>query len=98
MLQTTYIDIKNLPDKEKICHKLKKYRQKLSQREEYDTFTKLFGDIITRLDAPSEQEQLVEFTKINKDLDKLRNQKFTETFPELFSQIENIWNNNDGKL
>ena len=94
----TYIDIKNLPDKENIRDKLKKYRDKLSQREEYDTFIKLFGDIINRLDAPSEQEQLVEFTKINKDLDKLRNQKFTETFPELFSQIENIWNNNDGKL
>ena len=94
----TYIDIKNLPDKEKIRYKLKKYRHKLSQRKEYDTFIKLFDDIINRLDAPSEQKQLVEFTKINKDLDKLRNQKFTETFPELFSQIKHIWNNVDGKL
>ena len=58
----------------------------------------MMDSIINRLDAPSEQKQLVEFTKINKDLDKLRNQKFTETFPELFSQIKHIWNNVNGKL
>lgn len=93
-----YIDCKNLPHKAKISHKLKKYRQKLSTRKEYDTFIQMMDSIINRLDAPSEQKQLVEFTKINKDLDKLRNQKFTETFPELFSQIKHIWNNVNGKL
>ena len=41
---------------------------------------------------------LVEFTQFNKDLDKLRNQKFTETFPELYEQIKGVWDQTDGKL
>ena len=38
------------------------------------------------------------FKEYTRQLDKLRNQKFTETFPELFSQIKHIWNNVSGKL
>jgi hypothetical protein len=42
--------------------------------------------------------EMVSFTQFNKDLDKLRKQDFITTFPELYSQLQKIWDNVDGKL
>lgn len=93
-------DIKHLPNKGRLTYDLKKFNIKL--RKKYENlsypYSTLIERILDRLSKDADPKMLVEFTQFNKDLDKLRNQKFTETFPELYEQIKGVWDQTDGKL
>ena len=93
-------DIKHLPNKGRLTYDLKKFNIKLRKKYEKPAYPycTLIERILDRLSMEAEPDKLVEFTQFNKDLDKLRNQKFIETFPELYEQIKDVWDQTDGKL
>lgn len=92
-----FLDIKHLPAKKKISHQLKKYSSTI-QKEGLQNYKELIDRVIDRLEIEADANAIVEFTEYNKDVDKLRNQNFVETFPELYEQIKDVWNNTDGRL
>lgn len=97
---TTYpnfLDIKHLPNKPKVIHNLKKYNTSINNKG-LENYKELIDRVVERLSITSDKNAIIEFTQFNKDLDKLRNQKFIETFPELYEQIKDVWDNTDGRL
>jgi MoaA/NifB/PqqE/SkfB family radical SAM enzyme len=92
-----FLDIKHLPEKQKILHQLKKYSSTFTD-ESLENYKELVDRVVERLLINGDKNAIIEFTQFNKDLDKLRNQKFIETFPELYEQIKDVWDNTGGKL
>ena len=92
-----YIDIKHLPEKEKVIQDLKLYKETITNKSLVN-YKELIARIIERLYIEGNKRELINFVQYNKDLDTLRNQDFTDVFPELFQQIEKMWNNIPGKL
>lgn len=92
-----YIDIKHLPEKEKVIQDLKSYKETITNKSLVN-YKELIARIIERLYIEGNKRELINFVQYNKDLDTLRNQDFTDVFPELFQQIEKMWNNIPGKL
>ena len=92
-----FLDIKHLPTKKKISHQLKKYSSTI-QKEGLQNYKELIDRVIDRLEIEADANAIIEFTEYNKDVDKLRNQNFVETFPELYEQIKDVWDNTNGRL
>lgn len=92
-----FLDIKHLPIKKKISHQLKKYSSTI-QKEGLQNYKELIDRVIDRLEIEADANAIIEFTEYNKDVDKLRNQNFVETFPELYEQIKDVWDNTNGRL
>lgn len=94
-----YLDVKYLPKKEKLIYNLTKYKYKLNKNhDKFHSYVEILDRTINRLQTKTKENKIIEFVQYNKDLDKLRNQKFIETFPELYEQIKDIWDKTDGKL
>jgi len=97
---TTYphfLDVKHLPEKDLISEKLKTYSNTITT-DGSRSYKRLIDRVLERLLIDADAKAIIEFTEYNKDLDKLRNQKFIETFPELYEQIKDVWNSTDGRL
>lgn len=92
-----YLDIKHLRNKQELIDKYTAYKDTIT--EPYmDAFKIMFERAIERLEDTGQTRNLLEFVRYNKDVDKLRNQNFLLTFPELFDNIKDIWESVDGKL
>jgi hypothetical protein len=92
-----YMDIKLLPEKQKLIYNLKKYSTTITEHN-LRSYKELIDRTIERLYNNGNKEDLKEFVQFNKDVDTLRNQDFVQTFPELYKQIKDLWDNIPGKL
>jgi hypothetical protein len=92
-----YMDIKLLPEKQKLIYNLKKYSTTITEHN-LRSYKELIDRTIERLYNDGNKEDLKEFVQFNKDVDTLRNQDFVKTFPELYKQIKDLWDNIPGKL
>ena len=92
-----YMDIKLLPEKQKLIYNLKKYSTTITEHN-LRSYKELIDRTIERLYNDGNKEDLKEFVQFNKDVDTLRNQDFVQTFPELYKQIKDLWDNIPGKL
>jgi len=91
------MDIKLLPEKQKLIYNLKKYSTTITEHN-LRSYKELIDRTIERLYNDGNKEDLKEFVQFNKDVDTLRNQDFVQTFPELYKQIKDLWDNIPGKL
>jgi hypothetical protein len=93
------IDIKNLLIKDELISKLTEFKETITGIN-LKSYKLLIEKVIDRLNVLplGDEREIVAFTRFNKDLDKLRKQDFITTFPELYSQVQKIWDNVDGKL
>ena len=92
-----YLDIKLLPDKTRIVEELIDYKKTINNKSLVN-YKELIDRIIDRLYTSGNKRDLIEFVQFNKDVDTLRNQDFVQTFPELYKQIKDLWDNIPGKL
>lgn len=89
------LNIKHLPEKEKLIEKLESYKNE----KNLILVDKVVSKIISLLKKYNSTEiDLTEFVKFTKDLDKLRNQSFKESNPELYKLIKDIYENIAGKI
>lgn len=93
------IDIKNLLVKDELISELTEFKETIADIN-LKSYKFLIEKVIDRLSVSPQGSvrEMVAFTQFNKDLDKLRKQDFITTFPELYSQVQKIWDNVDGKL
>lgn len=92
-----FLDVKHLPEKTEIINELQKYKDTIT-KDGSRNYRRLIDRVLERLSVDADANAIVEFTEYNKDVDKLRNQNFVETFPELYEQIKDVWNSTDGRL
>jgi hypothetical protein len=86
-----------LPDKTRIVEELIDYKKTINNKSLVN-YKELIDRIIDRLYTSGNKRDLIEFVQFNKDVDTLRNQDFVQTFPELYKQIKDLWDNIPGKL
>lgn len=93
----SYIDVKHLPEKEKVINELSAYKETITNNS-LTNYKELIERIIERLYTDGNKRELIQFVQYNKDLDKLRSQNFVDVFPELYQQIKEMWDIIPGKL
>lgn len=96
----TSLNIKNLPNKKDHISRLKKYINSYdSSKPEFRLVDKISNRIIMLLDESIDDNiDLTEFVQFTKDLDKLRNQNFKTTNPELYELVKDVYEQTNGKL
>ena len=91
------IDIKHLIFKEEIIKVLREYYETF-ELPQLKNYKELVNQVIQRLQTKGNKREIIQFVQINKDLDSMRQQDFTTTFPELYTQIQHIWDEIPGRI
>jgi len=91
--------VDNYPNKHKLAERYREEFAEYSNSEDIDYIKRFYDRVINILtNSQNDSKDIVRFAEYNKDLDRLRKQKFEDVYPEFYQIIKEEYDATPGRL